>query len=142
MRNTLIAACISLLCAIPFSVQATENFTSCIDPEIEITFEKKDKPTLHPKLKPVCACESSYSGKPSGTPRQYDPDGTVRKGRMNANDIGMCQVNRRYHISKAKALGYDIYTREGNIRYANHLYERKGLSPWKWSKPCWDQAVE
>jgi len=118
----------------------------CISQELELSLPSSTsdtaEPTLHPNLKPVCACESSYSGKASGEPRQYDSNGNVIKGNLNANDIGMCQINRRYHISKAKALGYDIYTREGNIRYANHLYERKGLQPWKWSKPCWGNAVE
>lgn len=98
--------------------------------------KKKKKVTLMEELEPVCGCESSYEGTRWGEPRQFDPDGTVRRGRKNSNDIGMCQINTTYHLETAQEKGYDIYTRQGNIKYANHLYRTQGYQPWSWSNDC------
>lgn len=94
---------------------------------------------LDPALHPVCSCESSYEGTRYGQPRQFNPDGSVRRGRINSHDIGMCQINEDWNGDAAKKLGMDIYTTEGNIKYANYLYEHQGLKPWGWSKSCWDK---
>lgn len=94
--------------------------------------------TLHPALKPVCACESSFEGNKYGTPRHYEKDGiTVRTGRVNPQDRGMCQLNAYYWRDKALSLGFDIETREGNIKMANWIHSQHGLQPWKWSRHCW-----
>lgn len=86
----------------------------------------------------MCACESSFEGTATGTPRQFEPDGkTVRYGRVDPDDRGMCQINRRYHGEAAKALGLDLETADGNASFANHLYRTQGLTPWKWSRGCW-----
>lgn len=98
---------------------------------------KKEKVELVEALKPVCSCEST--GSPFNTPRQFNPDGSVVRGRINPRDIGMCQINADYHEIAAKKMNMDIYTEEGNIRYANYLYEHQGLKPWSWSKPCWSK---
>lgn len=104
-----------------------------------------DRPTtkvgnseLHPELLRICGCESG--GGPNHPPRQFETDGSVRRGRVNPNDIGMCQINtepRNGHVYMAPKLGFDLYTAEGNIAYANWLYEQEGSTPWNSSKPCW-----
>jgi len=97
---------------------------------------------LNPALQPVCACEST--GSRFGTPRQYNADGTVLRGKINPNDIGMCQINtepRNGHLEASISLGLDIFTTEGNIAYANWLYEQSGLTPWNWSRSCWDSSL-
>jgi hypothetical protein len=100
--------------------------------------EVETRVSLHPALIPVCACESSYEGNRNGTPRHYETDGvTVRRGRANAADVGMCQINLFYHVEAAEKMDIDLLSEEGNIKYANHLYEKQGLKPWVWSKPCW-----
>ena len=91
---------------------------------------------LHPDLMPICACESV--GRPDGEPRHYAAGGDVLRGRINPDDIGMRQINRYYHEEDALALGFDIWQREGNVRYANWLYERQGSQPWFWSRHCWN----
>jgi hypothetical protein len=47
------------------------------------------------------------------------------------------QINERYQGPTAKLLGFDIYTVEGNIAYAKHLYEEQGSKPWQASAGCW-----
>lgn len=92
------------------------------------------KPTLDPALVPICTCES---GRGVGHPVQFNADGSVRRGLVNPQDVGMCQINEHYHLAAAQALGMDIYTEVGNIEYANYLYEHEGTTPWNWSKSCW-----
>lgn len=88
--------------------------------------------TLHPNLVPICRCESGLN--------QFEADGiTVLRGRVNPLDIGICQINLKYHGEAAERLQYDLFTLEGNIRYANHLYTAQGATPWKWSAPCHGQ---
>lgn len=108
--------------------------TSTESVETEVARETAVEPVLNPALVPVCTCES---GRGTGKPQQFNPDGSVRLGEINPHDIGMCQINSDYHEAKAVSLGMDIYTTNGNIRYANWLYAREGLTPWNWSKSCW-----
>ena len=86
-----------------------------------------------PILVDVARCESSF--------RQFNPDGTVVHGRVDNDDIGVMQINERYQGDSAKKLGYDIYTVEGNVAYAKHLYQKQGAQPWSSSEPCWSTSL-
>jgi len=94
--------------------------------------------TLRPELVPICSCES-MQGK-NGTPTHYEADGvTVLRGRVNQNDIGICQINLDYHEKAAISAGLDLFIEADNITYANLLYEQQGNQPWSWSKQCWTE---
>jgi len=82
-----------------------------------------------PILYRVARCESRW--------RHYDGDGSVLRGNVNANDVGVMQINERYHLQTAKSLGYNIYTLEGNMKYAQYLHRTQGLQPWSASRECW-----
>lgn len=107
------------------------------EPEPEVPpFVSKPQPTL----KQICSCESG-NGK-YGTPQQFESDGvTPLVGKLTpahlGQDIGMCQINTKYHLETATSLGYDIYTEEGNWGYAQYLYKNQGVSPWEASRSCW-----
>lgn len=89
---------------------------------------------ITPELIGACACESSYEGKSSGVPQHYEQDGvTVRWGRVNKYDRGICQINVKIHGEELKRLGLDVEKRADNIEYANRLYKLYGLKPWAWS---------
>ena len=77
----------------------------------------------------IAYCESRF--------RQFNPDGSVHRGRINPKDAGVFQINEPWHLENANRLGFDIYSLDGNIGYARHLYERRGTADWKWSRPCW-----
>lgn len=81
----------------------------------------------------VARCESHW--------QQFNSEGEVLKGRVNSKDVGIFQINERYHLDKSIELGLDIYTVEGNIKYAAYLYKTQGLQPWSASRPCWSQHV-
>lgn len=94
----------------------------------------------NPELHEICACEST--GSRYGIPRQFNADGTVLRGEINPQDVGMCQINEKYHLADSIALGYDIYTDEGNWGYAKHLHATQGSQPWSWSRHCWDWRLD
>lgn len=89
----------------------------------------------------ICSCES---GDGKGSVNHYEKDGvTPLKGKYTpaiyGEDIGMCQINTKYHLTTSQKLGYDIYTPEGNWGYAKHLLETQGTTPWKSSAKCWNK---
>lgn len=92
---------------------------------------------LLPELVPICACEST--GDRNGTPTHYDANGNVLRGRVNPDDVGMCQINLYHHQKTAESLGLDLFKEQDNIIYANVLYTEQGPKPWEWSRDCWNQ---
>ena len=86
-----------------------------------------------PILVEVARCESTF--------RQYDSNGAVIRGKANRADVGVMQINEKYHAEKAIQLGYDIYSTQGNVAYAKYLYKESGTQPWSASGPCWSKAV-
>jgi phage tail tube protein FII len=77
----------------------------------------------------IARCESNY--------HQFDKNGIPVRGIVNNADVGVMQINEKYHADMAKKLGYDLYTLEGNVAYAKHLYEEQGTAPWNSSAKCW-----
>lgn len=68
----------------------------------------------------IAKCESTF--------RQYYDSGTVFKGA--GRYVGIFQIDEIIHNSAAQSLGFDIYTVEGNIGYANHIFQNEGSRPW------------
>jgi hypothetical protein len=91
----------------------------------------KDYFTESPILAKIAECESHY--------RQFESDGSIFRGAMVREDIGVMQINETYHKVDAKELGFDIYTLDGNLAYAEYLYGKQGTQPWSASKFCWDR---
>jgi hypothetical protein len=82
----------------------------------------------------VAYCESRF--------RQFNENGTPLRGRVNAADVGVMQINEKYHAATAVKLGHDLETLEGNLAYARYLYETQGTKPWVHSSPCWNSVRE
>ena len=86
-----------------------------------------------PILVDIARCESEF--------RQFDSNGNVVRGRVDNADVGVMQINQRYHGDMAEKLGMDLLTVKGNVEYAKHLYAEQGLKPWSASKPCWGGSL-
>lgn len=61
---------------------------------------------------------------------------------MNVNtngsiDWGICQINDFYWGVKARELGFDIMTLEGNEEMCDWLFANHGTEPWSASKANW-----
>ena len=82
-----------------------------------------------PVLIAIAECESHF--------RQFDKNGSVLRGKALPEDIGIMQINERYHTKTARAHGNDLYTIEGNLAYARYLYKAQGTTPWLASAKCW-----
>jgi hypothetical protein len=85
-------------------------------------------------MRRIAWCESKY--------HHTDPQsGQIIRGFVNRNDIGIMQINETYHGKAAQALGIDLYSLDGNLRYARYLYDREGTRPWSSSQPCWSGSA-
>lgn len=104
--------------------------------EITVTTDRKsiekylkEKFSDTPILVEIARCESTFT--------HYDKDGKVIRGKANSDDIGVMQINEKYHLDTAKKMNIDIYTIDGNINYAKYLYDKYGAEPWSASSACW-----
>ena len=86
-----------------------------------------------PILAEVARCESQF--------RHYGKSGNIIRGVVVPEDIGVMQINEKYHGEKAESLGLDIYSLEGNLEYAKYLYEKEGTKPWRSSAKCWNREL-
>lgn len=85
-----------------------------------------------PLMAEIAWCESRF--------RQFDKNGDTFRGVVNNKDVGVMQINEYYHLKRAKKLGIDIYTVEGNLKYGRLLYSEEGARPWNSSAPCWKKS--
>ena len=81
----------------------------------------------------IARCESRF--------RQFDEEGRVLRGEVNPHDVGVFQINERYHLGVADAKGHNIYKIQGNLAYARELYIRNGTQDWDASQGCWRSAT-
>ena len=77
----------------------------------------------------IARCESHL--------RQYNKNGSVLRGEKNSSDVGVFQINEKYHLERSRKAGFDIYTTAGNVGYAMWLMARDGDRHWHWSEKCW-----
>ena len=85
-----------------------------------------------PIMVKVAKCEGVVDGKLD--PKAYNPTN-------DSHDKGIFQISEKYHGTKIKELGLDMYDIKDNLAFARILYDNEGLTPWKWSKPCWKHAL-
>lgn len=81
----------------------------------------------------IARCESGLE--------QFEKDGGVKRGRVNAKDVGLFQINEKYWLERAKAMDIDIYTSVGNIQMALYIYKNRGTKDWDASKACWGAKI-
>ncbi|MFA6297103.1 MAG: hypothetical protein WC629_00915 [Candidatus Paceibacterota bacterium] len=110
---------------------STKMFDARTSGDIQDTVTAYFKDT--PILAKIAKCESTFN--------QYNADGSVFRGRANNADVGVMQINEKYHALRAKKLGIDIHTLEGNLAYGKRLYKEEGVAPWSASKPCWGASA-
>ena len=80
----------------------------------------------------IAFCESNL--------KQFDTTGQPLRGVKNPDDVGLFQINEKFHKKTSVQDGLDINTVNGNVEYAIQLMsEPNGLKHWKWSKPCWSK---
>ncbi|HDQ16641.1 MAG TPA: hypothetical protein ENN31_00795 [Candidatus Vogelbacteria bacterium] len=94
--------------------------------------DKSNEWGVDPKLaKAIAFCESSN--------RHYvdSQNKIVLRGVKNSSDVGLFQINEKYHLKTSKDLGYNIYDLDGNIDYAMWLMSNEGTRHWRHSQKCW-----
>ena len=98
--------------------------TTTVKRKINVESQVKAYFSDAPIMQKIAYCESRN--------RQFDKKtGSVLRGVVNAKDVGVFQINERYHLSDSKKMGISIHTIDGNMEYARHLYESQGTQPWR-----------
>jgi hypothetical protein len=69
-----------------------------------------------PQMVAIIHCESNFV--------HYKSDGSVLRGRVDAHDSGLAQINTRYHP------GVNVDDIWDNLAYARKLYNSEGVTPW------------
>lgn len=84
-----------------------------------------------PVMDRIARCESGNS--------HFGKNGQVLvMGNTNKSvDVGKYQINMSVWGAKATALGYDLFTEQGNKDFAYWLYKNHGTEPWYSSEKCW-----
>lgn len=98
---------------------ASESFAYGIDPDLSLR---------------IARCESEL--------RQYNKEGSVLRGIQNPQDVGVFQINEKYHLQDSQKMGLDIHTPEGNIQYAMEIMKRDGTRHWNYSRACWGNTAK
>ncbi len=102
------------------AVEPITEEKSKLENQREIEKKVKEVFAEAPAMVSIAECESKF--------RQYTDGGNIFKG--HGVYVGIFQINEKIHAATAKKLGFDIYTVDGNIGYAKHLYEKEGTKPW------------
>jgi len=108
-------------------------FRETQDYRAQKNYHSRDYYTDTPILIEVARCESQF--------RHYGKSGDIIRGLTNTKDVGVMQINEEYHRDKAKSIGLDIYSLDGNLEYAKYLYEKEGTKPWQSSAKCWSREL-
>ena len=104
--------------------------TSTVSAEMPQIVHVKDVRDFPPALQAICQAES-------GGKQFRDDKGHVVRGHITPDDIGICQIHEPLWNDKARDLGFDIYTEQGNKDMALWLFDHQGTEPWNSSKAAW-----
>ena len=89
----------------------------------------------------IADCESGDNGK-LGTGKQFEIKSgkiVVVQGRVDKDDIGYLQINRREHadlLGKHSEINI-AKSKEDNIKFGEILHSLQGYQPWYKTKACW-----
>lgn len=111
----------------------TGNFAMAQASPAEVEAEVRDVFADTPVMIDVARCESKF--------RQFTDAGNVLRGGYGGQMIGVFQFYESVHGDAAADLGHDLSTLEGNIAYAQHLYDTSGTTPWESSQACWETST-
>jgi len=101
-----------------------EALNNIVEDFVRLTYEDK------PVLIEIAECESTF--------RHWDPETGEPLSNPNSSATGAMQLMASYHREPASNLGWDIDTLEGNLAYAEYLYDTEGVTPWDASRKCWE----
>ena len=100
-----------------------EALNNIVEDFVRLTYQDK------PVLIEIAECESTF--------RHWDPETGEPLSNPNSSATGAMQLMASYHREPASNLGWDIDTLEGNLAYAEYLYDTEGVTPWDASRYCW-----
>lgn len=118
-----------LLLAMAASLFSFKIEPNTVYAETKVAVLVKDVRDFPPVLKAICHAESGG--------QQFLANGHVIRGHVDPSDIGICQIHETLWNDRARDMGMDIYTQEGNQAMALWLFDHYGTEPWNSSKSAW-----
>lgn len=85
-------------------------------------------PSENEVLHAISFCESGH--------RQFNADGTVLRNGSGSSAVGRWQIMESWWGESASALGYDMYTEDGNKAMARYILDTMGIRAWEASRTC------
>jgi hypothetical protein len=119
-------ACIVLVAVIDSSAEAKYEVMTVNEPKyIHKTCNlcNAQRPVI---LKKIATCESGDTPHPK---------------HINPRDVGRYGINLDAWGDKAKELGINVHTDQGNYDMATWILNNRGTDDWKYSRPCWSKLV-
>ncbi len=135
MPSITIGLALTLTSVLGVSTSTAASMSSVIQPSLQAqTVQERVEEYFadEPIMIAVSRCESHF--------RQYEKDGSVYRGKQNNQDVGIMQINEKYHLETSQKLDLDIYSLDGNLAYAQYLYDKQGTAPWSSSSACWSKS--
>jgi hypothetical protein len=116
----------------PVALTASSDYQLSQSPETMAAYVR-DYYEDTPILANIAFCESRF--------RHLNEKGEIFRGKVNTDDIGVMQINTKYHLDRAEEMDIDLYSLKGNLEYAKFLYTKEGTTPWNSSRPCWGKLA-
>ncbi len=117
--------------ALAQDVASSDNTETKVENPVTLEQYVQDYFKETPILAKIAKCESRYN--------QFNSKGSVLRGEIVPEDVGLMQINEFFHKEKATELGYDLETVDGNLAYGKYLYDKEGTKPWNASRKCWNK---
>lgn len=117
---------VAMMAAISLTLITTTH--AAVNPTVETRVQNYFRDA--PVMVRIAKCESGFV--------HYDPsrpDGVLKN--PNSSARGVFQILTSAHGKRAKRLGHDLWTLEGNLAYAKYLYRQNGTRDWNASRHCW-----
>ena len=113
------------------SMSETPNYSPSPIETLETLKELEEEPIIqpvHPRLLRIFDCESGNT--------QLDQNGKVIISKTG--DVGIAQINEKIHGKTAEKMGLDLRKESDNKKFANWLFSKYGIEPWRASELCWN----
>lgn len=123
-----------ILLLIAIGIGAYEKYGYFSRPKAPATSSSLPRLPAEVALPIIAECESRG--------QQFNSDGSIvtNNNTDGTIDRGKWQINSR-HDERAKRLGIDILTEEGNEKFARILYAENYLRDWEASRHCWESQL-
>ena len=123
--------CVAVMVALASLAFTTTTYAS-VDPNERVDQAVREYFRGTPVMVRIAKCESGF--------KHFDPDepnGLNNNPSPSSSAAGIFQILLKTHGPKARGMGLDLRTVNGQLGYARYLYRHNGTRDWKATRKCW-----